>query len=190
MKLNEQINRMRQMMGLINEIEIPLTPEPGQGELDVNTGNPIQSNTPQGQPQGGQTTGNQVQGQPQGQPQGGQASGNQVQGQPQGGQTTQSTAKLTDRNSVKQFQDWLDANKPGWAQGYKDGKVNKGKGYGVYGPRTKKAWLSYKDEYSKSQSTSTPPSQGNTPQTPGGNIPAAPTATTSAGSYVDPSTGY
>ena len=185
MKLNEQINRMRQMMGLITELEIPLAPTPGEEELDV-SGQVVQSKTPQG----GQTSGNQVQGQPQGQPQGGQTTGNQVQGQPQGGQTTQSTAKLTDRNSVEQFQDWLDANKPGWAQGYKDGKVSHGKGYGVYGPRTKKAWLSYKDEYSKSQSTQTPPSQGNTPQSSGGKIPAAPTTTTASGSYVDPSTGY
>jgi len=167
MKLNEQINRMRQLMGLITELEIPPAPTPGEEELDV-SGQVVQSKTPQG----------------------GQTSGNQVQGQPQGGQTTQSTAKLTDRNSVEQFQDWLDANKPGWAQGYKDGKVNQGKGYGVYGPRTKKAWLSYKDEYSKSQSTKTPPSQGNTPQSSGGQIPAAPTTTTASGSYVDPSTGY
>ena len=58
---------------------------------------------------------------------------------------------LTD---VKGFQDWLDKNKPGWAAGYKDGIVNKGRGYGTFGPRTKKAWETYKDEFLK-VSTST-----------------------------------
>lgn len=57
---------------------------------------------------------------------------------------------------VKGFQDWLDT-KYSWATGYKDGKVNKGQavqgfhsgGYGNFGPRTKAAWVKFKDEYIK-----------------------------------------
>lgn len=55
--------------------------------------------------------------------------------------------ELTNTEGVKKFQDWLDANKAGWATGYADGKVNKGRGYGRFGPRTNKAWNSYKNEY-------------------------------------------
>ena len=61
---------------------------------------------------------------------------------------------------VKAFQDWLDnyhgddkeGQGKGWATGYKDGIINKGqngKGYGFYGPRTQKAWATYKDQYLK-----------------------------------------
>lgn len=51
--------------------------------------------------------------------------------------------ELKDANGVKLFQDWLDVNVKGWAVGYKDGIINKGqngKGYGIFGPRTQKAW--------------------------------------------------
>jgi hypothetical protein len=67
--------------------------------------------------------------------------------------------ELKDINGVKAFQDWLDINHKGWATGYNDGVLNKiGKGYGRMGPRTTKAWTSYKDEYLKSlQPTPTPP---------------------------------
>jgi len=43
----------------------------------------------------------------------------------------------------------LDQKKPGWATGYPGGKLNRGKGFGVFGPRTKKAWGLHKDEYLK-----------------------------------------
>jgi hypothetical protein len=49
-------------------------------------------------------------------------------------------------SDVKGFQDWLDANKPGWAWGYPGGIVNKTGGYGRLGPRTTKAWANYKKE--------------------------------------------
>jgi hypothetical protein len=52
-------------------------------------------------------------------------------------------------DSTEQFQDWLDANKPGWAWGYPGGVVNKAGGYGKFGPRTSKAWDTYKDLYLK-----------------------------------------
>jgi hypothetical protein len=55
--------------------------------------------------------------------------------------------ELNDANGVMKFQDWLDSNHAGWATGYTDGKVSRGKGYGSFGPRTQKAWNSYKTEY-------------------------------------------
>lgn len=59
-------------------------------------------------------------------------------------------SELATVEGIKGFQDWLDTNHPGWATGYKDGIVNKGKnggGYGSFGPRTSKAWASYKNDY-------------------------------------------
>lgn len=47
---------------------------------------------------------------------------------------------------VKSFQDWMDANHPNWVKGK---NLNKGSGYGTYGPSTQKAWSSFKDEYLK-----------------------------------------
>jgi hypothetical protein len=46
----------------------------------------------------------------------------------------------------------MDANKVNWnpsvpAQNWK--KLNKGKAYGVFGPKTKAAWAKFKDEYTK-----------------------------------------
>jgi hypothetical protein len=51
--------------------------------------------------------------------------------------------ELKDANGIKLFQDWLDVNAKGWAVGYNGGIINKGqngKGYGIFGPRTQKAW--------------------------------------------------
>ena len=45
---------------------------------------------------------------------------------------------------VKLFQDWLDKYFPTWLKG---GKLNKGKGYGTFGPNTKLAWTKYKSQY-------------------------------------------
>lgn len=73
--------------------------------------------------------------------------------------------ELKDANGVKAFQDWLDKNKAGWATGYANGVLNKtGTGYGRMGPRTSKAWASYKDEYLKGgqQTQSTNPYDGYT----------------------------
>lgn len=58
-------------------------------------------------------------------------------------------SELGDIEGVKKFQDWADTNHAGWAYGYPDGKVNKAKGYGKFGPRTRAAWAKYKDEYLK-----------------------------------------
>lgn len=58
--------------------------------------------------------------------------------------------ELKDENGIKLFQDWLDTNAKGWAQGYRDGIINKGQnggGYGKFGPRTQKAWATYKSKY-------------------------------------------
>jgi hypothetical protein len=59
---------------------------------------------------------------------------------------------------IKAFQDWLDTNAKGWATGYKDGIINKGQnggGYGKFGPRTQKAWATYKDQFLKGGTTAT-----------------------------------
>jgi len=74
-----------------------------------------------------------------------------------GGSTSSATPtppELKDVDGIKKFQDWLDANKVGWATGYANGILNKtGAGYGRMGPRTTKAWTSYKDEYLKGGQT-------------------------------------
>lgn len=67
-----------------------------------------------------------------------------------GGGMSKAPSELATVEGIKGFQDWLDTNHPGWATGYKDGVVNKGKnggGYGSFGPRTSKAWASYKNDY-------------------------------------------
>ena len=56
-----------------------------------------------------------------------------------------------DQNSssdVKAFQDWMDVNHPNWVK--EVANLNKGKGYGTYGPSTKKAWGKYGSDYTKS----------------------------------------
>lgn len=53
--------------------------------------------------------------------------------------------------TVQQFQDWLDVNYPTWLNG---GKLNKGKGYGSYGPSTQKAFTQYGSAYQNSSSNS------------------------------------
>lgn len=78
--------------------------------------------------------------------------------------TTTTTTKTevvlpSELKDVKAFQDWLDANKKGWAAGYTDGIVNKGRGYGTFGPRTKKAWDTYKDEFLKTPTTTPTPAK-------------------------------
>jgi len=55
--------------------------------------------------------------------------------------------ELKDIEGVKSFQDWADANHAGWATGFTEGKLNKGAGYGAFGPRTQKAWTAYDQEY-------------------------------------------
>jgi len=46
--------------------------------------------------------------------------------------------------NIKMFQDWLDRYYPTWLKG---GKLNKGRGYGTFGPNTKSAWSKYKSQY-------------------------------------------
>jgi cytoskeletal protein RodZ len=50
-------------------------------------------------------------------------------------------------DDVKKFQDWMDSKYPTWLKG---GKLNKGSGYGTYGPSTQKAWKTYGSEYTTS----------------------------------------
>ena len=53
---------------------------------------------------------------------------------------------FVDSDGVKMFQDWMDKNHPNWVNGK---NLNKGSGYGKFGPSTSKAWDSYGTEYSK-----------------------------------------
>lgn len=45
---------------------------------------------------------------------------------------------------VKAFQDWMDKNHPNWVKGK---NLNKGSGYGSYGPSTQSAWNTYKSQF-------------------------------------------
>jgi hypothetical protein len=49
-------------------------------------------------------------------------------------------------SDVRAFQDWMDKNHPNWVKGK---NLNKGSGYGTYGPSTQAAWNTYKAEYQK-----------------------------------------
>jgi hypothetical protein len=61
---------------------------------------------------------------------------------------------LKDKEGVKKFQDWMDINHPNWVKGK---NLNKGGGYGKFGPSTSAAWNKYKDEYlGGSKTTDTP----------------------------------
>jgi hypothetical protein len=96
---------------------------------------------------------------------------------------------LKNNTGIMAFQDWLDGNAPGWAEGYKDGKLSKGVvnagfksgGYGKFGPRTQKFWNNpaYKDAYLKSLQT---PAAAPT-------IAAATTEGPKGASYTDEKTG-
>jgi hypothetical protein len=68
---------------------------------------------------------------------GGSNAGGNTGGNRQSAPAVQIPSELGNAEGVKKFQDWL-----------ADGKVNKGKGYGRFGPRTSKAWGQYKSEYS------------------------------------------
>ena len=45
-----------------------------------------------------------------------------------------------DELDVKDFQTWLDKNKPGWHNKYGTLGDDEGKGWGIFGPNTKRAW--------------------------------------------------
>jgi len=56
--------------------------------------------------------------------------------------------ELKTEEDVKQFQDWLNDNYPGWNASSADGKVAKNsRGYGKFGKNTKAAWDFHKKEY-------------------------------------------
>lgn len=59
----------------------------------------------------------------------------------------QNQGTLSPVNLIQEFQDWLDVNKKGWATGYPNGILNKAKGYGKFGTRTKAAYLKYGKEF-------------------------------------------
>ena len=59
------------------------------------------------------------------------------------------SGKPTQAKEWQIFQDWMDVKYPGWVpkKDYPTGKLNKGKGYGTFGPATQKAWASYGTEW-------------------------------------------
>jgi hypothetical protein len=73
-----------------------------------------------------------------------------------------STASIpAELKDVKAFQDWLDKTHPGWHDKYNTLGGIVSKGYGKFGPRTTKAWATYKDEYLNKTPTVTPTPTGN-----------------------------
>lgn len=55
---------------------------------------------------------------------------------------------------IKDFQDWLD--KKGYKWTSKKGQLNKGSGYGKFGPSTEAAWKTYGNDFLKEKSPTTP----------------------------------
>jgi hypothetical protein len=62
------------------------------------------------------------------------------------GYEDKSNFNSSNSSEVKAFQDWLDTAHPIW---YKGGKLNKGSGYGSFGPSTQPAYATYGAEYEK-----------------------------------------
>jgi hypothetical protein len=60
---------------------------------------------------------------------------------------------------LKEFQDWLDTNHSGWVSKYKTLNKDIKKGYGKYGPNTKKAWDMYGKEFLSKKITPKPVQQ-------------------------------
>jgi hypothetical protein len=60
--------------------------------------------------------------------------------------STGTTTTASGPTDVKAFQDWMDKNHPNWVKGK---NLNKGSGYGSYGPSTQAAWNTYKGEFQK-----------------------------------------
>jgi hypothetical protein len=54
---------------------------------------------------------------------------------------------------VKAFQDWMDINHPNWVNGK---NLNKGSGYGNFGPSTKAAWAKYAMAFRQGKPTYVP----------------------------------
>jgi hypothetical protein len=65
--------------------------------------------------------------------------------------------ELKDVSGVQKFQDWLDKTHPGWHDKYNTLGGIVSRGYGTFGPRTNKAWNSYKTEYLGGTSVTTNP---------------------------------
>jgi hypothetical protein len=63
-----------------------------------------------------------------------------------GGTSSQIPSELKDVEGIRKFQDWLDSNIDGWL-GKPGVKLNKGKGYGNFGSKTKAAWDKYNNKY-------------------------------------------
>jgi hypothetical protein len=53
--------------------------------------------------------------------------------------------ELSNSEGIKKFQDWLNKNKSGWVNG--SNMSTNGKSYGTFGPKTKKYWELFGEEY-------------------------------------------
>jgi hypothetical protein len=60
------------------------------------------------------------------------------------GNSSSAPPKPISTDQIKKFQDWMDLNHLGWVNGK---NLNKGTGYGSWGPSTQKAWDQYGKEY-------------------------------------------
>lgn len=77
-----------------------------------------------------------------------QSSGGGGSGSAGGGSSKSTPFKSADE--IKAFQDWLDTKYPTWLNG---GKLNKGSGYGTFGPSTSSAYTTYGAEWKKISDT-------------------------------------
>ena len=64
--------------------------------------------------------------------------------------STGTTPTASGPTDVKAFQDWMDKTHPNWVKGK---NLNKGSGYGSYGPSTQSAWNTYKTEFQNLRGT-------------------------------------
>jgi hypothetical protein len=78
------------------------------------------------------------------------SSGTSSSGASTGVSSSSSFGPFKSSDEVKAFQDWMDQKYPTWLKGK---KLNKGSGYGSYGPSTSSAWNTYGAEWQKSTTT-------------------------------------
>lgn len=69
-------------------------------------------------------------------------------------QPVSTSSPLSSAEDIKKFQDWMDVKHPNWVHGK---NLNKGGGYGSFGPSTSTAWNTYGAEYKTPITTTTTP---------------------------------
>jgi hypothetical protein len=71
-------------------------------------------------------------------------------------QPVSTSSPLSTSEDIKKFQDWMDVKHPNWVQGK---NLNKGGGYGSFGPSTSTAWNKWGAEYKTPATTTLTPEQ-------------------------------